>query len=189
MRRLILGTRTRLTATAVVGLLPFLLSSCGSDTAPARGCSSSGPAPISLACFGDGRPDHGSHAQSCQASEYSYYNVHVQLLVSGSSPFYVDNATKLQIDSCTFKVTNEAGDVLEDRPLTDSSGIRVCRGGDTPYDMGILDYSSCCRAGTQTTFALVADSVDLSPLAQGTATVPCLPGQILPMIDLVVEKI
>jgi hypothetical protein len=144
---------------------------------------------IFLGCFGDGRSDHGPHSQSCQASEYSYYNVYVRLDESASDPGYVDYTTRVPIAGCTLKVTNQAGDVLEDRPLTDSSGIPVCREGDTPYDMGILDYSSCCRAGTQFTFGLVAEKYDSTLLAQGTATATCTPGQVGPTIELVVEKI
>jgi hypothetical protein len=116
--------------------------------------------------------------------------VHLQLDVSPSGPGYVDNATKLEINRCTFTVTNQAGDVLEDRELVDDLGITVCR-ADRPIqdDMGILDYSSCCHAGTQITFGFVADSTNLVPLAQGTATVTCTPGQVGPTIDFVVEKI
>jgi hypothetical protein len=56
--------------------------------------------------------------------------------------------------------------------------------------MGILDYSSCCRAGMQLTFGLVAEKYDSTTLlAQGTAIAICTPGQVGPTIDLVVEKI
>ena len=144
---------------------------------------------IALGCFGDGRPDSGLHPQSCQASEYSYYNVHVLLDGSSSSPGYVDAQARFDIAFCTFKVANEAGDVLDERPLVDSSGAGACRalvqGQD---DIGTLDYSSCCRAGTQITFGLVADDTALSPLAQGTAIATCAPGQVV-ATDLVVEKI
>jgi len=194
MRRPILGNRMRLATTAAIGFLPFFLPSCGNDTSPAlgnhttlaRGCVTSGPVSrqITLGCFGDGRPDHGPHYQSCQVSEYSYYNVHVQLDPS------LDQGTTFQIGGCSLKIANEAGDVLEDRELVDSSGVAVCAPGRTQDDIGVLDYSSCCRAGAQLTFGLVADSVDASPLAQGTATTACVPGQVVPVnLDLVVQKI
>lgn len=188
-RRQILGNRRRLAITAMVGLLPFLLSSCGGkDTSPARGCTTSGPGVIALNCFGDGRPDSGPPSQSCQASEYSYYNVNVQL--DGSSgPGYVDDQTRYEIVFCTLQITNEAGDVLDDRSLVDSSGAAVCRSLPQIQDnIGVLNYSSCCRAGTKITFGLVADGADYLPLAQGTATATCAPGQVV-STDLVVEKI
>jgi len=185
MRRRTLGNRTLLATTAIVGFLPLLLSSCGNDgssgndTSPARECMSSGPNSIPLACFGDGRPDHGPHSQSCQASQYSYYNVHVQLDPS------LDQQTRDDIASCTLQITNEAGDVLEDRELVDSSGQAVCRlGPKMQDDLGVLDYSSCCGAGAQLTFRLVSDGMDASPLAQGAATAACAPGQVV-LLDLV----
>jgi hypothetical protein len=176
MRRSIPGNRTQLATIAVIGFLPFLLSSCD-DTSSARECFE-----IPLGCFGDGRPDHGQYPQSCQASQYSYYNVHVLLDSS------VDDVTRREIDSCRLQVANEAGTVLEDRALVKLSGAAACRAPETPYDIGTLDYSSCCGAGAQLDFGLVADGLDASPLAQGTVAATCAPGQIV-SIDLVVRKI
>jgi hypothetical protein len=181
MRRPIPGNLARLAATAFIGLVPFLLSSCGgNDTSPARGCSTSGSGIIPLGCFGDGRSDHGPHSQSCQASEYSYYNVHLQLDPN------MGESTRLEIADCTIQVTDEAGDVLEDRALLTFSGAAACAAGQTPYDVGTLDYSSCCRAGALLHFELAADSMDSNPLAQGGARATCMPGQV-ERIDLVVQ--
>jgi hypothetical protein len=142
-----------------------------------------------LGCFGDGRPDHGPLSQSCQASEYSYYNLDVQF-DSADIGGDIDVWTMEKIARCTLQITNEAGDVLEDRELVDSSGLPVCNLGQTPYHPGVLDYSSCCRAGAQLTFGLVAENTDQSPLAlaQGTAVATCVPGQVV-SIDLVAQKI
>jgi hypothetical protein len=139
-----------------------------------------------LGCFGDGRPDHGPLSQSCQALEYSYYNLDVQFDSADSGA--IDVWTMEKIARCTLQITNEAGDVLEDRELVDSSGLPVCNGGLTAYDLGVLDYSSCCRAGAQLNFGVVADSLEPAPLAQGTVSAACAPGTVA-MLDLVMKKI
>jgi len=117
-------------------------------------------------------------------SDYTYYNVHVTLAQTGSD--YVDTQTLYYITNCSVAVFANGQQIERRRPLTKIDGTSACPPGNTPDDLGVLDYSTAKQSGS-IKFVVTMAGADNKDLAQGTTEASVSPGKVL-NVDLAIQK-
>jgi hypothetical protein len=125
-----------------------------------------------LGCVGDGRPKSETTpgslpTRSCAKDALSLFRVHV----TTSQP-------REDIAQCRIRIVDSSGDTVAEYTLasgTTGTGGKLfgCSLGQTPADVGIFSYSSCCDEKDELTFYLDANSSTGQVVQAAGATGPC----------------
>jgi len=124
---------------------------------------------------------------SVGCGDYTYFNVSIKLKDSGNN--WVEPATQNQISNCMLTILYNGSRIEDEIKLTKIDGTDACRGGQTPVDVGTMNYSTAKKSGKlQFIVSMYRSGINPPIIVQGSTEGPLPPSENPKGIDLVAEK-